>query len=296
MAHPATLRSIILAAAVCVAWPALAGAQARERIAYVSLTSRDAGTAATDLASSDIVIREDRVQREVLSVTPATGPMPIAVLVDNSAAAEPAIAELRGALAAFVRALGDLGPVALVTMAERPTVVTAYTASRDALLADVGRIFSRPDSGATVLEAVSESSNGLLKREGERAAIVLVSLGGVEHSSQHATRVVQELVQSGASLHVVALSSPGRGSLDDASRQRDTLFARGTRETGGVRRDILSSMALESALLEVARVLTHQFRVVYARPQTLIPPESFEVAATKPGFIAHGTAARGQPK
>ena len=44
------------------------------------------------------------------------------------------------------------------------------------------------------------------------------------------------------------------------------------------------------------RVLTHQFRVVYARPQTLIPPETFEVTAASPAFTAYGGVARGQPK
>ena len=42
-------------------------------------------------------------------------------------------------------------------------------------------------------------------------------------------------------------------------------------------------MAFGDALAEVARVLTHQFRVVYARPQTLIPPDTFEVAAAGRG-------------
>jgi hypothetical protein len=106
--------------------------------------------------------------------------------------------------------------------------------------------------------------------------------------------VVDKLKEVGATLHAVVLSPPGSASLADEVRQRDQLFDRGVRETGGFRRDVLTSMAFESALGEIARVLTHQFRVVYARPQSLIPPESFEVTAAKPGFSAYGTAARGQ--
>jgi hypothetical protein len=39
----------------------------------------------------------------------------------------------------------------------------------------------------------------------------------------------------------------------------------------------------------VATELTHQFRVTYARPQTLIPPEKITVASAKPGLTVRGT-------
>jgi len=295
MAHSTARLAVVLATA-WLTCPASLVAQARERVAFVSVVDRETGAALDAIAPRDIVIREDRVTREVLRISRASGPMPIAVLVDNSAAAEPAIADMRNALTAFVTALGDLGPVALITMGERPTVVTDYTSRLAALSTGIGRIFARPQSGATVLEAVLETSRGLAKRETERAAIVIVGVNGVEHGTMHFAQVLERLVESGATLHAVVLSPPGRNSFDDPARQRDLLLDRGVRDTGGFRRDVLTSMAFGPALAHLARALTHQFRVVYARPQTLIPPESFEVAATAPGHIAYGTAARGQPK
>ena len=53
------------------------GAQARERVAYVSLVDRATGIARDTVAAGDFVIREDKVTREVLRVTPATGPLPM---------------------------------------------------------------------------------------------------------------------------------------------------------------------------------------------------------------------------
>lgn len=293
---PFTARLAAVVAMLGLAAPAGLGAQARERVAFVSVVDRQTGAPLTELTARDIVIREDRVTREVLRVTRATGPMPVAILIDNSAAAEPAIADIRTALTTFVTALGDLGPVALVSMAERPTVVTDYTSSSDALAKGIGRIFSRPASGATLLEAVLETSRGIAKREGERAAVVVVSVGGVPHDTVHFSRAVDELKASGATLHAVVLSPPGRAGFDDARRQRDMLLDRGVNGTGGFRRDVLASMAFAPALADLARTLTHQFRVVYARPQSLIPPDSVEVAAAAPGHAAYGTAARGQPK
>ncbi len=272
------------------------GAQARERVAYVSVVDRATGAPKDDLTARDIVIREDKVTREVLRVTPATGPMPIAVLVDTSAAAEGAIADIRAALTAFVNALGDTGPVSIIGFGERPTLLTDYTTNPATLAAGIGRVFSRPLSGATLLEGVFETATGLGRREGERAAIVVLSVGAPEMSTLHHLRVAERLQASGAALHVVMLSLPGRQSLNDTARQRDLLLDRGVRITGGVRRDVLASMAFTPAMTNLARVLTHQFRVVYARPQTLIPPETFEVTAASAAFTAYGGAARGQPK
>ncbi|MEP7115966.1 MAG: vWA domain-containing protein [Acidobacteriota bacterium] len=295
MAHLSVRLAAVLAT-LALTGPTVVMAQARERVAFVSVVDRKTGAPLDLVTPRDLVIREDGVAREVLKITPATGPMPVAVLIDNSAAAEPAVQDLRSAVTAFVAGLGGVGPVAILTMADRPTVVTEYTHAAATLAAGIGRLFSRPGSGVTTLDAVLETSRGLGKREGERAAIVVVSAGGAELSSVGYTRALDALKTSGATLHVVMLAPPGRRSLDDATRQRDTLFDRGVRATGGFRRDVLSSMSFAPALADLARALSQQFRVVYARPQTLIPPDSFAVAATAPGLIAYGTAARGQPK
>ena len=68
------------------------------------------------------------------------------------------------------------------------------------------------------------------------------------------------------------------------------------RRTGGLRRDVLATQAFAPAMADLARLLTHQFRVVYARPQTLIPPESVTITAASPAAVAYGGPARGQPK
>jgi hypothetical protein len=272
------------------------GAQARERVAYVSLVDRSTGLARDAVAAGDIVIREDQVTREVLRVTPATGPLPIAVLVDTSADAEATIPDIRNALTAFLAALGDTGPVALIGYGERPTVLTNYTNAREALEAGIGKVFARPGAGATVMDAIFETARGLATREDERAAIVVLSATTPELSTLHFTRVLSRLESSGATLHVVTLTAPGRARFDDNARQRDTVFDRGVRRTGGTRRDVVASQSFPQALTQVAHVLRHQFRVVYARPQTLIPPDTFEVTATAPGLAAYGGVARGQPK
>lgn len=293
MADPVR-RFLAAGALAALLWPAFVAGQARERVAYVTVVERGSGRPLTELTPADVVVREDGVRREVLRVTRATAPMHVAVLIDNSAAAEPAIPFIRDGLTRFLAALGDLGPVTLVTMADRPTLLVDYTTNPTLLANGIGRIFAPPGSGVLLLDTVLDVADGLIRREGERAAIVLLSMQGVEFSTLHYARPLGRLKQSGASLHAVMLNPPGRGDFTGAARQRDSLIDRGVRETGGLRRDVLTAMAFGDALADVARVLTNQFRVVYARPQTLIPPDTVEVAAAQPGFIAYGAAARGQ--
>ena len=97
-------------------------------------------------------------------------------------------------------------------------------------------------------------------------------------------------------LSAIVFTTPGTMNIhDDPARQRDSVLDLGPRNSGGTRVDVLTSLAYESRLQQLAALLKSQHRVVYSRPQTLIPPERVEVAATKPGQEAHGGPARGQP-
>lgn len=291
-----SLHLIAVCVALVMAGAARPAAQPVERTAFVTLVDRATGAPRVEVTARDLVIREDGTTREILRVVPADGPMPIAVLVDTSAGAENTIADVRAGMTAFLDALGDLGPVAIVAFGERPTVLTPYTTSRPDLTAGIGRIFARPNSFATLLEAIDETARGLAKRESERAALVVVSTNGAEQVGGHYTRTLSSLQASGAALHVVNLSIPGLTRFDDAARQRDMLLDRGVRLTGGMRTDVLATMAWPQAMASVARVLAHQVKVVYARPQTLLPPETFTVTAASPGHIAYGGMAKGQPQ
>jgi hypothetical protein len=272
----------------------LLAAQGNERVAYV--TAWDARTRApiTGLGTDAFVIREDGAQREVLRVTPATSPMAIAVLVDNSEAARDNIADIRRGLTAFVKAVDGLGPVAIIGVADRPTILRDYTTNQKQLEDGVGRVFAMPGSGATLLDAIVETSNGLRKREEDRAALVIVTTENREFSTRHYSDVLEALGRGGAMMHAVVLNTPAGSSLDDAARNRASVLDRGPRESGGTRSDLLASQAFEVKLLELAAILKSQHRVVYSRPQTLIPPQRTEVSSAKAGVEASGGPARGQ--
>ena len=270
-------------------------AQAAERTLYVSVFDEKTRAPITGLRTTDFVVREDGASREVLRVGPATTPMPIAVIVDNSQAATDTIPDLRKALAAFLRDIDGVGPVALVTVADRPTVVRDYTTNQKQLQDAAKRVFAAPQSGATLLDAIPEISRGLEKRESDRAAIVLVTTENVEHSTRYYRDVLDALKKSGAMMHALVLTGPGSSSLDDAARNRASVLDLGPKNSGGVRFDVVTSMGFEGRMQELAKILKSQHQVVYARPDRLIPPEKIEVAAAKDGLVAVGAPARGQP-
>lgn len=278
-------------------WVALAAApasppvlqNARERVVFVTAVNRDDGPV-TDLSVRDVDVREDGVQREVLRVERAEGPMTIALLVDNSTAAESFIADYRKALQAFVNRVAGEHSVAIITFADRPTTLVDFTTSKAALLQGIDRLFPAPESGAYFLDAVRETSKKLAARDFERAALVAIATDGPEFSDWHYSQVLPELKASGASLSVLALHSGGTRDLrDEGHKNRATLFDEGARATGGTRVELLNSMTLPTVLGRVADQLLNQYRVTYARPGSLIPPEKVAVSAVRDGIRLRGT-------
>ena len=289
MANSGRLAAAFLLAAVLSARPALVIAQAVQRSLYVSVLDQS-GAPVADLGPSDFIVRENRTAREVLRVEHADEPMQIALLVDNSQAAEPYIRDYREALPTFIAALTDAtGPkneIALVTLAERPTIITAYTSDPSQLQKGVQRIFSMSGSGTYLLDGIIEVSQGIIKRHSLRPVMIAIATEGPELSDRPFAAVLDPLHDSGAAFHVVILGLPQNRSHD-----RAVVLDEGTRESGGRYDNLLAGTALTGRLKQIARDLTSQYRVTYARPQALIPPERVTVGTARPGLTARGTPA-----
>lgn len=274
--------------------PARVGAQANERAMYVSVLD-EAGAPVPDLGPSDFVVREDRVEREVLRVAPAAEPMQIEMLVDNSQAAQEYIHDVRAALPAFVDALtapnegGRRNEIGLVALADRPTILTPSTFDAVQLKKGIGRIFAQDGSGNYLLDGIIEVSKGFKKRGAGRPVIIAITTEGPEYSSQQRDLVLEQLHDTRAAFHVIAVGPLSNDSSDE-DRNRSIVLDRGPSSTGGRFEHLFASNGLDRTLKQIANELTHQYRVTYARPQSLIPPDTTTVSVTKPGLTARGTA------
>jgi len=272
------------------------GARDRERAMYVSVVDRE-GTPVTGLPARDFLVREDGVAREVLVAEAADDPVTIALLVDNSAASAPVIPDVRRALTAFAGKMGGRNPIAVTTFGDRPTIQQDYTLVVPQVVRGVERLFAQPGSGGVLLQALVEISKGLAKRDFDRAVIIAITTEGPDFSDLNEGQVIPLLRESGASFY--AFVFPARLTPDPRStgvRERAIVLDRGPRETGGRRDDLLTSMATDDALGKLAEQLTHEYRITYSRPDSLIPPEKIEVSVTRPGLDARGTPVRPKPR
>jgi hypothetical protein len=250
--------------------------QADERTIYASVVDRN-GAPVLDLTARDFIVREDGVAREVLRVAKDDDPLQVALLVDNSTEMRSRLPQLRKAAAAFVSATRDGVPMALVTLAERPTIVVGYTTDRKQLLQAIERMFSF-DAGNYLLDGIAETSQTLSKRPMWRSAIAVITGLGPELSYRQYTEVLRFFREGGASLHVLQLGT-GIGG-----QGREIVISRGTAETGGRFEQVLTPAALELKAEQLAAEISNQYRVTYARPPRLIPPEKIEVSVRRPNL------------
>jgi VWFA-related protein len=291
------LPASVVAGAVCVAglWatilPVEVLAQSRERTMYVSVLDRDEKPIKT-LQPEDITIREDNAAREILRIVPATDPMQIAVLVDNSQAATQRIQRMRDALTTFVNKVGNgTNEISIVTMADRATLLLDTNKDAKAVInKGVNRLFAVPGSGMYLLDSITQTTKGFQKRETPRPVIVAILTEGVEFSQDHYQTVLDSLQNSGTAFYALVLTEgPEANPSSDESRNRNIVLDRGTKETGGRRETLITDMALQDNLMSVADELLTQFKVTYSRPEQLIPPKNITVEAKAAGVTARGT-------
>jgi hypothetical protein len=214
-------------------------------------------------------------------VVPDSDPLHIAVLVDTSGRMRNNITDLRLAIAAFIENTREDAQIALITLGARPTISVPYTADRAALKKGIERVFAETGSGATLLDGIAETSQGLQKQRVSHAAIVAIG-GPADLSFRHYEEVLTSLRTSGAVLHVLTLGT-ANGSAD-----RELAVGKGTAETGGRNETVLAAMGLTPKAAELAKEISSQYRITFARPQRLIPPKTTEVSVRNPDLKVHG--------
>lgn len=265
----------------------------RERSLYVSVVDQN-GAPVPDLGPSDFLVKEDNVTREVLRVVPAIDPMQIALLVDTSAAVTDSVAHIRQALPPFVsdmtkpNAAGQKTEIAVIGIGERPTILSEYSTDPNQIKKGIDRIWAMPGSGMYLLDAIVETAQGLRKRGATRPVMIAIATSGQDYSNRQHDQAIDPLKDTATAFYALMIGTPDTG-LSPESRERAIVLDEGPRVTGGTHEQLLTSMALTPKLKQLADQLTHQYKVTYGRPDSLIPPERTTVSAVKAGLVARGT-------
>jgi hypothetical protein len=282
--------ALTLLALVVVPWLAVSSLAAREQSAgertLIFSALDEAGKPVMDIRTDEILIREDGVDREIVSVKPSTETLNIMLLADTTAAVDEMLLDVRKALIAFVNQVHAVSPTAQISLMEfGQAAVTSvpFTTSGADLEKGINRLSGKPRSASVLLEAINAASNNLAKRPSPRRAIVSLNIEpGDEQSREDPKRIVESLRKSLAQLWSVSIQ---KGNLKNA--QRDVVLNVFTKNTGGAREFIVSQSAMATYLKNFADALTSQYEATYKRPAT--KAQAVQIGVTRKDVRLHAS-------
>jgi hypothetical protein len=241
------------------------------------------------LGIADLFVKEDGVERPVISAEPAAAEMQIAILVDDNGT---------GIFRFGLNALGELlqgrATIALSVITNQVQRVFDYTTDSKIWFAGFGRTGLRPATpeGGQLLEGIFSAVKDITRREPRRPVIIALTVGGEEQSPLPSRRVLDELNRSRASLHVLFVDIPSVRPTRPAAKPSDLLegnfnlnrvLGDGPGESGGRRREVLAMNALTVEVQAIARDLLAQYAITYSRG-TARNPQKLQVSVRRPNM------------
>ena len=264
------------------------------RTVYVSASRDPRATPVTDLVLQEFLLREDGQPRAILRVEPAVAPMQIAVLVDDNGSGI-----FRSGLARFIQRLQGQAEFSSAASPVQVMRIVDYTANMTTLANGLVKLGVRPGTpdGGQLLEGILQSAIDLRKREAQRGVIVVLTVGGEEHSTVRADFVLDEIVRSGAILHVVSVARSAlrstvpittAASLLEENLNLQEVLGEGPKQSGGRIVESVASAGMFDGLQQIADELLHQYAVVYDRPGHVRSLPKLNISVTRPGVQVRG--------
>ena len=267
-----TLLLAVATAALPLAARATGGtsALAESRSVYFSATDAK-GAPVTDLTAADIAVKEGGKDRQVVSVKPATSPMQIAVLVEDSGSGgfQPAVIQLFQSLLDRAQfSLRVLSPQALLVQDDTQDVEALKVALSK--IGQRGKVQADPDQ---LIEAINEVSRTFQPRKAARPVIVAMTVAGDSSQTGNIDTVVDRLRDSRTMLNVLHLPNTPIGRL----------LGDGPKFSGGRSEVVGSSNGLAPAIGKIVDHLKTQYELVYSLPDGVKPNERVSVATSRKG-------------
>ena len=267
------------------------------RTVYVSAVDRK-DVPVTDLDAREFMLREGGRVREIIRVEPATTPMRIALIVDDSGTGI-----FRVPVANFVNQLLGRADFAIKHVIAQAHTLVDYTSDVERLRGAVLKLGVRAETpdGGRVVEAIYDTAKEL--REAERPIIVVLTDTYASYSSLPAHHVMEELQNSGAILYVIAvarlatlnpssvpLAKDKPAELLDNQLDINRVLGDGPKQSGGRRVEIGGLGGMIPELQGVATELRQQYLITYIVPAGERPDQKLSVSTKRRGVEVRAPA------
>ena len=273
----------LVALALVVAVPRV---EPQTRRVYFNAFDRN-GAVVSDLTAAEITVKEGGKAREVAVLRPATGPMQIAIIVDDNGTGL-----FRVPVARFIEGLIGRAEFSVITVTGQPRKLTPFTGNSDVLREAIEQLIARPGSpdGGQLLSGIHESALDFERRNVERPLIVALTVGGEEHAPLPPHHVLDQLRKSGAALHVVSVLGTTQRSTAATNRASDLLnenlglnevLGDGPKRSGGRREEIPAIAGAATGLQQLAEALKKQYVVEYTLPDGVKASDRFSIATRR---------------
>jgi hypothetical protein len=268
---------VLLILALVAGLPPSARAQATSKRLFVKAVD-ESGAPVAGLTAADFFLAEGKKERKIIRVTPASEPLRIVLLVDDSKSMSSSLADVRGGLLKFFDAIPAPHEIAFVTLGNSPIVRQAPTSERDVLRGLAQKMSA--NGALMLLGAVSEMYGRFVATAQDRWPMMVIVANDSDDASRGVTdeqfiKVVKDMQATDAVVHAVMLSPSGKGSGQSVQIARSL-----TRATGGTYESISASSALADKLAAVAGAIVAQHRLTSA--QYILEYESDTSSADPP--------------
>jgi hypothetical protein len=260
------------------------GLQPEVRTVYVTVTDGK-GAAVPDLEAADFTIKEGGREREVLRAEPATERMRLAVMAEERLLGQGSI---RIGLFEIMKRLQPVAETSFISIGLRNHTVVDYTTDLGALVAALNGLSLNPAPHSNLTEGILDIGKALERDRPARPVVVVVAVSGGQAGGASANEVLNQLRQSGATMHVVSISSglattDPPGSLADQSN-REQVLGDGARQSGGRRIEVTATIGVPKGLQQIASDLTSQYMIQYALPAGVKPDRRLNVSLKRRGL------------
>ena len=303
--HDLRAALVALIAVVLAAAPPLLPAQGESARRTVFVSAVDGkGVPVSGLTAADCVIREDGRDRPVVAAVPATAPLTVVLLIDDSGLG---LQSIREGAAAFITRLQGLASIALVTTGGRNIMAVDFTDSTAALMAGINRTYARNVTGAFLTDGIVEAAEAIGRREALRSAIVSVGNEDEDFSDARPSEVLDALQRTRTKLYMVRLGRPVIGqsnalgaqrgeSLLDEQMRFNAILGQAPPRSGGRIETLAAHSGIPRMMESFAAELAGEYEVTFETPNPAGVDLRLEVSTPRRGIRVRAAQRVGPPR